>query len=60
MLILQEWTTNNKFNKPNKTKMTNMNTITTAQKMITMMILIKMRKFIRNNRMRYSKIMKKT
>ena len=54
MSIWQDWTTNNKYKKLNKTKKINMNTKTTGQKIFTMRILI------RNNWIGYYKILKET
>ena len=53
MLIWKEWTTNNKLNKLKKRKMSNMNTITTTQKIFMMRRLIMMRILIRTNWMGY-------
>ena len=58
MSIWQEWTTNNKYNKLKKNKMSNMNTKETTQRIFTMGILITMRRLIRKNRMGYYKIIK--
>ena len=61
MSIWQEWTTtNNKLKKLKKTKMINVNTKTTNQKIFNIKILIMIRLFIRKNWMGYCKIMKET